>query len=293
MESAPVIASSDILPIVEIGSVAAAAINRWTALVDSGMNFISVVNPQSNKVSLSAKLPGMIAKSASAPNVVLGLILTTRTTQAEVVDFLAKYPNRELAIIHRGQRSDATTIASLLSASGNVAYQIFVTETVNQAYHSLFSGGIKVALEDGFNRGGVTANANYGVEDFYSNLRWAHPASGYDGFGDFLMVEDAEASGGPARAVAVHLTMQPDASTDEIWVKHFISDDRVGTGNSTGKAHQALRHLLHEVDTNPAIHPSSAIGILRAIYAAGESVHLGRIKAITHSHHIELISTLL
>ena len=74
-------------------------------------------------------------------------------------------------------------------------------------------------IYDGFTR---SKNRDYPPKEFFSELHLTYSELRLNGFGDFLIVgEDYIEAGGPAYAVAIHLThLDKD---DIMYVKHFVS----------------------------------------------------------------------
>lgn len=69
-----------------------------------------------------------------------------------------------------------------------------------------------------------------------------------DGFGDFLIVgDDYFESGGPAYAVAIHLTFIDPTQDSEMYIYHFKSDRTSTPTDPAGKFAEALEKLVREV----------------------------------------------
>src|SRR5690606_33628958 len=98
------------------------------------------------------------------------------------------------------------------------------------------SGGNKVLLIDGFDR--KVRNADYPAESFFSDFHFTYVDEGYQGVSDYLTQGDNYSlSGGPAAAVAIHLTIVDD---DGVQIRHFISDNRQGNSRTAEKFGEAL-----------------------------------------------------
>ena len=68
-------------------------------------------------------------------------------------------------------------------------------------------------------------NRDYEPLEKFSDLHVTFEDEGMDGFGDFLIVgDDFSESGGPAYAIAIHLTFIDPDKEDEMWIHHFLSD---------------------------------------------------------------------
>jgi hypothetical protein len=113
-----------------------------------------------------------------------------------------------------------------------------------------------------------------------------------DGFGDFLIVGDEYSeTGGPAYAVAIHITCIDQNQDDEIWVHHFISD-RVDTPTDpAGKFAEALAHFIEELnDDDTMISETDAIREFRDLHERGHFPGLGYVKKLSMQHHIEMLA---
>ena len=115
------------------------------------------------------------------------------------------------------------------------------------------------------------------------------------GFGDFLIAGDVYSeSGGPAYAVAIHLTFIDPDKDDVMYVYHFISDTNDTPTDPAGKFAQALEKLIAKLDSdNSHILETEAIKEFRSLHAKGHFPGLGYIKKLSMKHHIETLPTIL
>jgi hypothetical protein len=136
-------------------------------------------------------------------------------------------------------------------------------------------------------------NAEYGETDFYSVLFRTYTSEGFDAFGDFLILPDEYSeSGGPAYAVAIHMSEKNDE--DEIWIRHFVSDSNGTPVDPGGKFFEALKKLVHYIDNHSEKFAfSSACNEYRRLYRERHFPGLGYIKKLSLQHHIELVSSLM
>ena len=105
-------------------------------------------------------------------------------------------------------------------------------------YQKHFKGAKRVLLRDGFER---MRNADYVLVTPFSDLHATFGDEDMDGFGDFLIVGDEyRESGGPAYAVAIHLTFIDPDQDNAMQIYHFVSDRR--TPQRTQRANLP-RHL--------------------------------------------------
>lgn len=90
--------------------------------------------------------------------------------------------------------------------------------------------------------------------------------------------------------VALHLTYLKD---NDIWIRHFVSDDKVGTTNVQGKYFQALRKLVDFLDHYNGTPETIGAKQFRENLADGVFHQLGYPKKLSIKHHVELMIQLL
>jgi len=70
-----------------------------------------------------------------------------------------------------------------------------------------------------------------------------------DDFGDFLIAGDEfSEGGGPAYAVALHLTLIDEEEDEDMFVKHYISDRTNTPDDPAGKFLEALAKVVEDVN---------------------------------------------
>jgi hypothetical protein len=102
------------------------------------------------------------------------------------------------------------------------------------------------------------------------------------GFGDFLIVGDSYCEGGgPAYAVAIHLTFIDPDKDDVMYVYHFVSTTKDTPTDPAGKFAQALKKLIDKLNTgNSKLLETDAIKEFREFYAKGHFPDLGYVKKL-------------
>ena len=116
-----------------------------------------------------------------------------------------------------------------------------------------------------------------------------------DGFGDFLMVgDDYNEGGGPAYAVAIHLTYIDPNEDDAMYIYHFVSTSNNTPTDPAGKFGQALQKLIDKLDSgNSMLFQGEAIKEFRELHAKGHFPGLGYVKKLSMKHHLETLSHFL
>ncbi|KGC60059.1 hypothetical protein X963_5679 [Burkholderia pseudomallei MSHR7498] len=113
-----------------------------------------------------------------------------------------------------------------------------------------------------------------------------------DGFGDFLMVgDDYSEGGGPAYAVAIHLTYIDPDKDDVMYIYHFLSTTNNTPTDPAGKFAQALEKLIAKLDSGKSkLFEGEAIAEFRELHAKGHFPGLGYVKKLSMKHHIETLA---
>ena len=170
--------------------------------------------------------------------------------------------------------------------------QIFFAAHTGKLYWKHFAGCKRVLIKDGFKR---RRNADYEEHEKFSDLHLTYMDDGMDGFGDFLIVgDDYSESGGPAYAVAIHLTYIDPDSEDEMYVYHFVSDSNATPTDPAGKFAEALDKLIAKLDAGDSnLFEGDAVTDFRDLHEKGHFPGLGSIKKLSMKHHIETLADYL
>jgi hypothetical protein len=285
-----------VLPVVEpVKSNVAALMRAGNRLAAAGVPFCIVTNPRVGQLAgaagaVQSKLIAPLL-AANAP-IVPAFQLTNGATVTQLTTFLGAYPKLDVILVHWDPVLQVSQILSAAQRHTKTVRHVLASSRLPAAYVGAFSKGSRVTLADGFQ---VEAkNANYPAESFFSDAWHSHAKAGWSGFGDFLMVGDAyKDSGGPAYAVAVHLT-HDQTNHPAIYCRHFVSDDIVGQANPGGKYLQAVAKLVKHVARKPSAWAySTAIPEFKQHHSTGHYPGLGAVKRLSMRHHLELMMHLL
>lgn len=100
--------------------------------------------------------------------------------------------------------------------------------------------------------------------------------------------------GGPAYAVAIHITFIDDSKDDVMYIYHFVSDTKDTPTDPAGKFGQALNKLITKLNSGTSrIYETEAIKELRGFHAKGHFPGLGYVKKLSMKHHIETLAMYL
>jgi hypothetical protein len=217
----------------------------------------------------------------------LGLMLHAESKTEEYIKLLQKYQNHTFSFIHCGYTKK---LASEIASFKNIPNHIFIDGMAGKLYQRQFKGdGTKrILIRNGFKS--QKKNAHYPPSEHFSDLHITYPEEAMDDFGDYLIVgDDYTESGGPAYAVAIHLTYLEE--DDDMYIYHFISDKTDSPTDPGGKFLEALSKLVKTLDKPKSkIFNSSAINEFRDLFQKKHYPGLGYVKKLSMQHHLELIA---
>ena len=178
--------------------------------------------------------------------------------------------------------------------AGNVQHNIFQQPGTSTTYQRLFPGVNAVLSDVVVERENNAAYANPPLSEHFTSEHQNYLADGFGGFSDFGTIGRTHREtdgGGATRAVAIHLTY-PDGN-NRVWVRHFVSDDRVTAGRVAQKSLEAARHLVAFAQQTPSLNFSSAVRDWQACVNGNRGRGLGVLKRWSMRHHLELMAQLV
>lgn len=290
-ESAEVMAEASFVPIIEPVRESLSGLERALgAISDAGGRAVVIINPRhgdhkANGASISAFLEdnyrGNDAVSA-------GVLLLSGHTLDEAKTLISSHANHELTIVHSGFNAPRE-LADWLRDQPAPATHVFIEDQASTLYRKHFSGATRVLIRDGFVQ---KKNADYDRVDPFSDLHVTYPELGMQGYGDFLTVGDRfTEGGGPAYAVAIHLTYIDPEQDDEMYVFHFKSDSNETPTDPGQKFVEALGKLIAALDSGTSnLLETSAVEEFRRLYEAKHFPGLGYVKKLSIRHHLETLA---
>lgn len=226
--------------------------------------------------------------SIELETVSLGYILNTDSNIDELIKLLEKYRDKDFSIIHYGY-PNSRIIAAAVNAFDNVKRHIFIDGYAGKLYqrHLKKDGVERILIRDGFKP--QRKNALYPESEHFSDLHITYDDEGMDGFGDFLTIgDDYSETGGPAYAVAIHLTYLNEES--DMFIYHFVSDRTDSPTDPGGKFLEALQKLISKgKEENSLIFKSKAYQDFNELFEKQHYPGLGYVKKLSMQHHLELI----
>lgn len=294
-ENAQLISQNNIVPIIEPVRENLGGLRRTIeAFVEEEADFILIANPEFGELNRDTTLLEETIFNellAEYENYSIGYILSGRVSLRDVENFFRRYANDHIALIHSDFQG-GKQLKNKLKNFENVAEHIFIEGYSGKLYQKKFknSDTKRILLRDGFKK---RRNVDYPDDEHFSDLHATYPDEGMDGFGDYLTVGNQYSeTGGPAYAVAVHLTYLDD--DEDMRIKHFISDRTATPTDPAGKFLEALEKLISAIDDPlTSFLGSSACGEFKELYRKEHFPGLGYVKKLSMKHHIELIADYL
>jgi len=290
-ETADLIASSGFVPIIEPVRESLSGLEKaLRAIADAGAQAIVVVNPRygdhrGDGESIAALLDRDYRENDA---ICAGILLTSDTTAPEAAYQLSVHHKQGTTLVHSGY-PDARGLMELIGEQRATPRHVFIDSQTNLLYRRYFTSPSRVLVGDGFVQ---MKNADYQPVDIFSDLHVTYPDRGMTGYGDFLTVGDNYSEGGgPAYAVAIHLTYIDPSQDDAMFVYHFKSDSNDTPTDPAGKFSQALSKLIVRLDKGDSkLLNTSAIRELRDLHERGHFPGLGYVKKLSIKHHLETLS---
>ena len=253
-------------------------------------NAVVIANPEfgnlkSDQNSIAEEIEN---KYSSSTNISLGLLLKENMTPSHI-DSIVKSSGKKLKVLIHAGFSDANVLIKLLRDKLDDYDHLFLEDQSGRLYRRHFKNLNRVLLRDGFRR---QINRDYPDQEFFSDLHATFRDEDMDGFGDFLTVGNYYSeTGGPAYAVAIHLTYIDSSKDGEMHIYHFKSIRQDDPKDPAGKFLEALDYLVDEVkDPSSQLFASSAVKEFIDLHDKGHFPGLGYVKKLSVKHHIETLA---
>lgn len=291
-ETAELMAARKFVPIIEPVKEALSGLKRTLdAVVEADGKAIVIVNPFYGDLSGDGQDISVLLAShfEKKDGVTAGVLLKGGMTTNEVIACCEKHKGHPLALIHAGF-PDAKQLAESLGDDLSAMLHVFFEPDCGKLYQKHFEGAQRVLIRDGFQR---RKNREHPKMELFSDLHATFALEGMNGFGDFLIVgDDYSETGGPAYAVAIHITFIDPENDDAMFVYHFVSDSQDTPKDPAGKFAQALSKMMKTLGAagTSKILETSAVQEFRELYARRHFPGLGYIKKLSMQHHIETLA---
>lgn len=293
-EMARPIAEWGFVPIIEpVKGNFSSLIRALDALIANKCRFILIGNPsigelKKNNSSLWKEIINNQLRDYK--NYSVGLHLGAEDTLDTARSFFDKH-NFPTSVIHFGF-PDGKGLSSIIADNKyEISEHVFIEQKSTTLYRRHFKGK-RVLIDDGFI---VRKNKEYPLTEKFSELYLTYQDLGFDAFGDFLIVgSEFKEGGGPAYAVAIHLTYADPVLEDIISVKHYVSDNTSTQDDPGGKFLESLKKLTSDIQMpRSPILRTLAVEEYFKLYEEKHFPGLGYVKKLSMQHHMELIAHLL
>lgn len=291
-ETSSLLAKRQFVPVIEPVKEALSGLERTLkAVCDAGANAVVIVNPyhgdhREDGVSISSLLEkGFLGNDAVAA----GVLLKKDMTIDEAIACYEKHKGHKVTVIHAGF-TEAKSFADALGDDLKATRHVFFEAHCGKLYRKHFQGSKRILVRDGFKR---RRNADHPVLEEFSDLHVTFGEEGMDGFGDFLTVgDDYTEGGGPAYAVAIHLTFIDPDKDNAMFIYHFVSTTKDTPTDPAGKFGEALKKLVTKLDSGTSkLLETTAVKEFRHLHAKGHFPGLGYVKKLSMKHHIETLAS--
>ncbi|WP_028534596.1 sce7725 family protein [Paludibacterium yongneupense] len=290
-ETAELLTISGFVPIIEPVKDSLNGLERaLKSICDAHGQAIVIVNPAygdhaGNGNGISKLLDDSFLEK---DNITAGILLTDDMTVGQAIQCYEEHATHSPSFVHAGF-TEGRLLSEAIGDKLAETRHIFFEKYCSKPYRKHFKGAQRVLLYDGFNK---MKNSDYPSIEKFSDLHITYEDEGMDGFGDFLIVgDDFREGGGPAYAVAIHLTFIDPDQDDVMYIYHFVSTSNNTPTDPAGKFSQALDKLITKLDSGSSkIFEGEAIKEFRELHAKRHFPGLGHIKKLSMKHHIETLA---
>lgn len=291
-ETAEALARAHFVPIIEPVKGTLTNLDRaLKAVHNADGKAIVIVNPYYGDLAEDGEKISSLLKNSfpNSNNIIVGILLKETTSLKDAWDIYQQHMMYTPTFIHAGFK-DAKNLAIKLGTTLKQSSHVFFEKHCGKVYRRHFYESYQVLLRDGFHK---LRNAEYEKipVEIFSDLHVTFREEGMNGFGDFLIVgDDYSERGGPAYAVAIHLTFVDPMNEDVMYIYHFVSSSNDTPTDPGGKFSQALDKLISKLNSgNSKLFESSAIKEFRELYENSHFPGLGSVKKLSMLHHIETL----
>jgi hypothetical protein len=291
-EMALLFKQADFCPIIEpVRDVLSGLSRALDVITEVDSRAIVIVNPFHGDLAGSgAPLSDLLKKKyLDLPGISAGILLKSDMSTAEALKCYQAHESHSPVLIHAGF-AEAKILAEKLGKQTKDQCHIFDEKYCGKLYQKHFAGAHRVLLRDGFER--QKRNKDYEESVPFSDLHITFKDEGMDGFGDFLIVGDEYSeTGGPAYAVAIHLTFIDPDQDDAMWIYHFVSERQDTPKDPAGKFAEALAKMMKVLNSPKCkVLETDAVKEFKTFYKQGHFPGLGYVKKLSMNHHIETLA---
>lgn len=302
LAKADTLTSNKVFPIIEPVRANLSTLQRTLEVLESkGISSGFIVNPRVGELVQEDQTLSTLYQEhfAASDPVIHPVLVVGGSTNADDIESyrysVSSEDSRPLYFLHDSAVEDAQALSKLvsLSAQNSQIVHLFEDENTSTLYRRKFSDAQWILLQDGFIS--EERNKDYKDKDLFTDLHVVYEDLKLSGFGDYQIVGSGyRESGGPAYAVALHLTYIDPAQDDVMFVRHFVSDSNETFADPGNKFSEALDKMIAFLDKHPVlIYEGKAVAEFRDLHTRGHFPGLGFVKKLSIQHHIELVDSYL
>lgn len=290
-ELAPLMSNVGFRPIIEPVREGLSGLHKaLNAVAEADGKAILIVNPRHGDLSEDgSSLTDLLREEfQDLSGIAAGILLTGTISADDAWKLYQEHSEHSPVFIHAGF-VDAKGLSLKLGKPKASHYHVFLDQFCGKLYRKQFDGAHRVLVKNGFHR---KRNADYDPLESFSDLHATFEDDGMDGFGDFLIVgDDFTEGGGPAYAVAIHLTYIDADQFDAMWIHHFVSDTQDTPKDPAGKFAEALAKMMAVLNKKDCqVLETTAVKEYRSLHKHGHFPGLGYVKKLSMNHHIETLA---
>ena len=288
------LAASNFVPVIEPVKESLQGLERaLRAVCDAKGTAVVIVNPfHGDHSDDGGEISDLLEeKFLKSPHICAGILLNKNIDVAGAIKLAKQHEKHGVTFIHAGF-NEPKALAQSFGQGINDLKHVFVEDFCGKLYSRHFGGNRRILIRDGFER---RRNKDHPGVELFSDLHITYPDEGMSGFGDFLIVgDDYTESGGPAYAVAIHLTFIDSDSEDAMFIYHFKSKRQDTPTDPAGKFAEALSAMIQKLDSGTSkVLETSAVKEFRDFHAKKHFPGLGYVKKLSMKHHIETLADFL
>ncbi len=293
-EQAELLAKAKFTPVIEpVRSQLKSLERALEAVCEADGQAFVVVNPEhGDHKSDGTNITDLLKENyLDRANISAAILLQETSTTDDAIAALHEQMDHDPMLIHAGF-SEADLLLEEIQNDDSLqgVKHGFVEHRTTGRYRRKFRDAeSRVLFKDGFEK---QRNADYRPSEFFSDVHFEFRETGFGGFGDFLTVGDTYSeSGGPAYAVAIHLTYINPDQDDEMYVYHFVSDRTETPTDPAGKFAEALAKLKKIYETGTSnLYRGTALDEFLDLEKRGHFPGLGHVKKLSMVHHLETMA---
>ncbi|SEJ73003.1 hypothetical protein SAMN05216327_117127 [Dyadobacter sp. SG02] len=259
-----------------------------------GINVLLIVNPEQGDLKkdyvLIEQSIDRLRKSGLDNIVPTYIIANERDFTFFSADAKSRgYLTTGYALVHLNQISKAAELKEI-AANSNLRYNLIHVNHLIALRRGFPISSLGI-LSDPFVKQKRNVDYEESEDEIFSSDHFYYRDEGFTAFSDYLTIGTEYIEGGMLPyAVVIHLTYK-DKESENVRIRHFLSDNNLDTSDTAGKFGEALAKLVEFIDEQ-GIH-TLASEQFRDYHNRGAYPGLGVIKKLSLMHHIELIQSLI